>query len=185
MSPTPALDLDRALAALAPVVARPAPPDRLILALHADLWRDLVGHTLPPADVVLPFGSLDAAARRLVGLWVLTALDAPSMRAIAATVHPPTAAFIRPARSIARRLPPSVLAGSALRREECLRRWAAAVGAPVRQGGEPESAARSQRVLQRLDYTQIRAEEQRLAEERAVAEGRRQARAKIAAGGVL
>ena len=77
---TPAFDLDRALDVLATAVARPAAPDRLVLARHADFWRFSLGLALGPVDATLPFAALCADGRALVGLLVETATTEPSMR---------------------------------------------------------------------------------------------------------
>lgn len=181
---SPPLDLDAARAALALVAARPPAPDRLLLAWHADLYRDLHPEVEPdPLDLILPFGALSPEARALLGLLVATAREVPSMRAAAGGRGP--AAFVDAAAALAERLPPAVVRAHPLRQEELLRRWAAQIDAPLRVADAPEPPDRATRVLERLDYARIRAEEQRLEDERAVAEARRAALAKVAAGGPL
>lgn len=181
----PALDLDDARAALAPIAGRPAPPDRLALAWHADLARALWPDRLDPLDAVLPFGALAPDARRLLALLVETAREVPSMRAAAAASPLGPAAFTAPAAALAERLPSDAVRAEALRQEELLRRWAALAGAPLAVGGASEPAARSAQVLARLDYARVRAEEQRLADERTIAEARRSALHKVATGAPL
>lgn len=182
--PLEPLDLDAACAALARAAASPAPPDRRVLAWHADLCRALVpGLGARPLRLVLPFGALPPAARRLVGLLIVTARQVPSMRAAARRFG--QRAFVGPAAALAERLPPEIVCSTGLRQEELIRRWAAAVGAPVAVGGRPEPAARSGRVLERLDYARIRDEEAKLEAERTIAEARRAALAKVSAGGAL
>jgi len=182
--PLEPLDLDAACAALARAAAGPAPPDRRVLAWHADLCRALVpGLEARPLSLVLPFGALSPAARRLVGLLVSTAHAVPSMQAAAR--HFGHRAFVGPAAVLAERLPPEIVCSAPLRLEELIRRWAAAVGASIAIGGRPEPAARSGRVLQRLDYARIRDEEAKLDAERTIAEARRAALARVSTGGAL
>lgn len=191
------LALDDALTALATLAARPAPTDRRVLARHADFWRFSLGRGLEPVDATLPFAALCSDGRALVGLLVETAMSEPSMRA--AIEHrlraaderhpslPPPArrVFIAAAARIAPALPADVVRRSAVRRAELLRRWAAFNEVPIRFDGVEEPASRSARILKRLDYTIVRAEEERLARTQAVAEARREALARIAAGGAL
>lgn len=180
--PPEPLDLDSALSALARVVGRPPPPDRRVLAWYADLCRDL-GICAEPLELVLPFGGLSPDGRALLALLVQTARQIPSMQAAARRAGP--GAFVPVAGALAERLPVAVVRAAPLRQSELLRRWAAAVGAPIMAGGRVEAPARSARILERLDYTRIRAEETRLDAERTIAEARRAALAKIAAGGAL
>lgn len=176
----PLLDLDAARLALERAAARPRPGDRHILAWCADL---VAAADADPLDIVLGFGALSPDARDLVGLLVQVAREVPSTRAgVRGMGH---RAFVPPAAELAERLPAAVVRSAPLRREELLRRWAEAVGLGIAVGGEPESAERSARVLGRLDYARIREEEARLDAERTVAEARRAARAKVAAGGPL
>lgn len=182
MTDIPPLDLDAAQAALARVVGRPPAPIRRVLAWHADLLCDL-GLVVEPLDAILPVGAAGPDARDLLGLLVLTAAEVPSMGAAAKRAGPQ--AFVAPARALAERLPPAIVRGAALRQEELLRRWSAAVAAPIAVGGEPEAPGLSARILERLDYARIRDEELRLDAERTIAEARRVALAKVAAGGSL
>lgn len=177
------LDLDAARAALAR--ARPAPDARRVVARHADLWRHPLGRPLDPLDAVLPIGALSADALTLCGLLVEVAHEVESMRAIAAERADPLAAFVAPAAALARRLPPAVVTAQPIRQEELLRRWAEHHGAGVVSDGRAESPDHRRRVLDRLDYRRIRAEEERLDAQRTIAEARRAAMQKVAAGGPL
>lgn len=193
MPPTPAilagmdldvaLDLDAACAALAR--ARLATDARRVVARHADLWRHALGRPLDPLDAVLPIGALSHDALALCGLLVDAAHEVESMRAIAAAHPDPLAVFVAPAAALGPRLPPAVVIAQPIRQEELLRRWANHHGAGVRRDGRAEPAEHRRRVLDRLDYRRIRAEEERLDAQRTIAEARRAAMAKVAAGGAL
>lgn len=182
------LDLDDACAALALAAARPEATIRYTIARHADLWRHRLNHPLTPLDAVLPIGALSQDAITLLALLVETAHHVATLQAIAVTIaaqHTPTAAFIAPAAALAPRLLAAVVRQNAIRQQELLRRFADHHGADIRADGRDEPRDLTRRVLDRLDYRQIRAEEQRLDEQRTIAEARREALQRIAAGGPL
>lgn len=182
------LDLDDACAALALAAARPAPTARLVVARHADLWRHVLRQPLDPLDAVLPIGALSTDAQHLLALLVECAHRVATMQVIAVTAaahRGPRAVFVDVAARLAPRLPPAVVRETAIRQQELLRRWADAHGAGVRHEGRDEPDDLRRRVLDRLDYHRIRAEEQRLDEQRTIAEAHREAMRKIASGAPL
>jgi len=86
----------------------------------------------------------------------------------AAAAHAARRVLLDPALEIGRYLPRAVALQNEFRREELVRAWAAAIGAPVESKRKLEAADKSKRALERLDYRKIRADEERLAVERRV-----------------
>jgi len=76
--------------------------------------------------------------------------------------------LLDPAQAIGSYLPREVVLSNDFRREELVRAWAAALGVPIESGGKSEPREKSERVLARLDYRRIRADEEKLAIERRV-----------------
>ena len=79
--------------------------------------------------------------------------------------------LLDPAQTIGRYLPRDVVMQNDFRREELIRAWAAAIGLPLEVANKPEPREKSARMLERLDYRRIRADEERLSiEHRVLAE---------------
>lgn len=149
---------------------------RVVRALDAFAARGL---SIPPERVVPRIaGAFDDLS--LLDLMVALMLESEKTAAavvarageLAVSTLPADAAaamafrrvLIDPAQSIGRYLPRSVVMQNEFRREELVRAWAAAIGVSI----EGESADKSARVLERLDYRRIRADEERLQIERRV-----------------
>lgn len=73
-----------------------------------------------------------------------------------------------PAEVLGRYLPRDVVMQNEFRREELIRAWASAISVPLEVRSKEEPAEKSARVLERLDYRRIRADEERLSIERSV-----------------
>ena len=86
----------------------------------------------------------------------------------AALAHAVRAVLIDPARRIGSYLPRSIALLNDFRREELVRAWASAIGAPVSVRDAVEPPKKSARALDKLDYRKIRADEERLSIERRV-----------------
>lgn len=175
------LDLDDASDALE---ATPPPAnDRRALAHHADFWAHNEV-SLDPVQATLAFGALPLNARRLVALLVEAAGRSASLARCACASPRGTGAFIGFADTVDW-LPAETVASDPTRREELLRRFAAYNEAPIVRAGKPEDPKRSVRVLERLDYRAVAAEEERLERARKVAAAIEEVNRKIRAGGPL
>jgi len=97
-----------------------------------------------------------------------TLAEQSGLPAEAANAHAARRILLDPGSAIARDLPREVVVQNDFRREELVRTWAARLEIPVESRGKPEEPERSARVLERLDYRRIRADEDRLAIERKV-----------------
>ncbi len=135
----------------------PVAPERVvprIAASHGDL------SLLDPMVAIL-LESERAAAAIVARARELSPPELPAEASAALSFR---RVVVDPAESIGRYLPRSVVMQNDFRREELVRAWAAAIGVSI----EGETAEKSARALERLDYRRIRADEERLQIERSV-----------------
>jgi len=176
------------------VLSRPArsPSDdepsrhrQILFSKVMDLLSDL--GLEPAAEVVLPalmtlspagVGLLDLilslidecdGVRKAVDAF-LTTLDGPdeTTTGAARTAAVAQRVLIHPTQMLGAYLPARVVDLNDFRREELVRSWASSLGIPIAAKGKVESAERSARILQRLDYRKILIDEERFKVEQAV-----------------
>ena len=136
----------------APLVANERAPETSLLDLFVELLTESEGTIV----AVIARAQAHAAAA------------APNVPSEAAAAHAARVVLIDPARTIGAYLPRAVALSNEFRREELVRAWAAAIGAPIRARDKLEKPERSKKALDKLDYRRIRADEERLAVERSV-----------------
>ena len=171
--------------ARAPSDDEPSRHRQILFSKVMDLLRDL--GLEPAAEVVVPaLMTLSPAGVGLLDLILalidecdgvreaveefLTTLDSPDQPTTGAarTAAAAQRILIHPTQMLGAYLPTRVVELNDFRREELVRSWAGALGIPIASKGEVESAERSTRILQRLDYRKILIDEERFKVEQTV-----------------
>lgn len=179
-----AIPIEEAVAILSRAPAELAPAEQHVCLARALDVLAARGLPVAPERFVVRAASCDISLLDLL-VTLLAESDRTAAavlaqaRALARVIEsglPPEAAHAHAARrvlldtgsTIARHLPREVVVQNDFRREELVRTWAALLSVPIESRGKVEEPARSARVLERLDYRRIRADEERLGIERKV-----------------